>query len=99
MCISSGGTQEKNKERQDEWNSVFLPPKLMVFWVSSPQAPPWMLMYNFSMFLKNLTLCMTQTQGSGAVFFLLYRQLYYKVLPSLRVKGILHLFIHSLSVK
>jgi hypothetical protein len=54
------------KERHDETQFTT---KIDVFLVSSPLTANVLL----SRFLLNLTLCMTKTQGFGAVFFLLYR--------------------------
>jgi hypothetical protein len=57
----------KNKERQDETQFITQIDGFLSF------LHPWMLMYFFvCRFQKNLTLCMTQTEGSGAVFLLLY---------------------------
>jgi hypothetical protein len=63
---SSGGGSGKRKDRM----KLSLPPKLMVFSVSSPVE---LLMYVFAGFFW-ISPCVLydQTQGSGSVFFLLY---------------------------
>jgi hypothetical protein len=56
----------RKKERQDETQFTTKIDGFLSF------IPCWTLMYLFAGFCWNLTLCMTKTQGSRAVFFLLY---------------------------
>jgi hypothetical protein len=63
ICSNSGGVQEKGKTDETQ-----LPPKLMLFWVSSP-VECWCTF--LKLFFESHPVC-GQTQGSGAVFFLLY---------------------------
>jgi hypothetical protein len=63
VVVQVGAVEVLRKDRM----KFSLPPKFMVFWVFSP----WMLMYFFACFFES-HLVYDQTQGFGAVFFLLY---------------------------
>jgi len=65
ICSSSGGIQEKGKTW---WKSVYHK-ELMFFWVSPPPNSNVLVLQVFFEFHH----VYDQTQGSGAVFSLLYR--------------------------
>jgi len=65
ICSSSGGALEKG---ETQWNSFTT--KIDGFLSFIPRLNANVLFCRFKK--KNLTLCMTKPQGSGAVFFLLY---------------------------
>jgi len=81
----------RKKERQDETQFTT---KIDGFQSFIP--PRWMLMYFCAGFFKNLTLCIGQTQGFGAVFSWLYG--YLNVLENFKAVDSLTLPIFLITV-